>query len=513
MSDSDQEKYSIDEMMNRLRSRGEGDSNGEPQLVTRDDGTQVMRVRKRKRRSRQPHKEAEAKQRKRRLFLAVGITILLVASALGAVAWVFYLNSKGYREGLEEKISAWTGAEVKTMQFRSTPVSVGATRIELNWPEDQPAASLLLNGVQGDVKLASYFGDQLSGEQITAANGGELVLRAASPKSEDKAGLPDGPCPFNFSYRSKNFNVRFGSGQHAAMVLSGSEASYQVPDPTRASGNLVLQGGKSRVMEWGTYELDFASLTLSNEGLRVGNIEMSPEGMPGAEVRLRGDQLPPIMTRGGQSELRFQLTEMPSTILFGGALGRIVDAKFETPDHEVNTGRIFFDVTKADSLRIDAPIHATLSSILTLNGFQFFDVLSLEVGNDRLSQARFESEARVHLKRNTQETRLDQISLVSQSLISVEGYLSEKRGGLLDGVLDVGLPDSTVLGTASRALPVVFNRRSNGHHWARVKISGTTAKPVDDMADQLRSALRGTSPANGGASGLEDEFRDLTKPR
>ena len=203
MSDSDQEKYSIDEMMNRLRSRGEGDSNGEPQLVTRDDGTQVMRVRKRKRRSRQPHKEAEAKQRKRRLFLAAGITILLVASALGGVAWVFYLNSKGYCEGLEEKISAWTGAEVKTMQFRSTPVSVGATRIELNWPEDQPAASLLLNGVQGDVKLASYFGDQLSGEQITAANGGELVLRAASPKSEDKAGLPDGPCPFNFSYGSQ----------------------------------------------------------------------------------------------------------------------------------------------------------------------------------------------------------------------------------------------------------------------------------------------------------------------
>lgn len=513
MSDSDQDKYSIDDMMDRLRARGEGSPDGEPQLVTRDDGSQVMKVKKRKRRSRQPHKEAEAKERKRSLAIAAVVTTLVIALGLGALAWVFYLNSKGYREGIEAKISAWTGAEVKTMQFRSTPVSVGAARIELNWPEDQPAARLLLNGVQGDVKLSSYFGDELSGQRISAGNGGELTLRAASPKLEDKAGLPEGPSPFNFSYRSNKFNVKFGNGPRPAMVLSGSEASYQVPDPTRAMGNLVLQGGKSRIMGWGVYELEFASLTLSDEGVKVGNIELSPEGAPDAEVRLRGDLLPPILTRGGISELRFQLTEMPSLILLGGGLGRVVDAKFETADRDVNTGRIFFDVTKPDSLRIDAPIHATLSSTLTLNNLEFFNVLALEVGNDRLAQARFEVEAQAHLKRTPQETRLDQISLVSQSLIRIEGFLSEKKGGGLDGVLDVGLPDSTVLGAVSRALPAVFSRRSGGHHWAKVKISGTTAKPVDDLADQLRSALRGTSPARGGASGLEDEFRDLTTPR
>ncbi|MFC7337176.1 hypothetical protein ACFQY0_08305 [Haloferula chungangensis] len=513
MSDSDQEKYSIDEMMDRLRTRGEGSSNGEPQLVTREDGTQVMKVRKRKRRSRQPHKEAEAKQRKRSLVMAALVTVMVIALGIGALAWVFYLNSKGYREGIEAKIAEWTGAEVKTKQFRSTPVSVGAGSIELSWPEDQPAARLTLHGIQGDVKLSSYFGDELRGQQISAANGGELVLRAAAPKIEDKAGLPAGPCPFDFSYRSKKFNVKFGEGQAPAMMLSGSEASFQVPDANRAMGNLVLQGGKTRIMDWGSFDLEFASLTLSSEGVKVGNIELAPEGAPDAEVRLRGDQLPPILTRGGESELRFQLTEMPSLALFGSGLGRIIDAKFETPDHEVNTGRVFFDVTKPDSLRIDAPIHATLSSILTLHNLEFFNVLSLEVGNDRLAQARFESEARAHFKRSPSETKLEQISFVSQSLIRIEGSLSEKKGGALDGVLDVGLPDSTVLGTASRALPEVFNRRSNGHHWARIKISGTTAKPADDLAEQLRSALRGTSPASGGSSGLEDEFRDLTTPR
>ena len=512
MSDSDQEKYSIDEMMDRLRTRGEGSSDGEPQLVTREDGSQVMRVRKRKRRSKQPHKEAEAKQRKRSLIIAAAVTVLVVALALGGLAWVFYLNSKGYKEGLEAKISAWTGAEVKTMQFRATPVSLGAGRLELNWPDDQPAASLRLHGIQGDVKFASYFGNELSGQQITAANGGELVLRAASPRFDESKGLPQGSCPFNFSYRSKSFNVKFGETS-PAMVLTGSEASFLMPDTSRPNGNLVLQGGVTRVMDWGSYKLEFGSLLLSPDGVRVGNVEISPEVAPDALIKLRGEQLPPIMTRGGESELRIQIKEMPSVVLLGAGLGKIIDAKFETPDDETNTGRVFFDVVDPTSIRIDSPILATLSSTLSLRSLPMFNVLALEVGNDRLAQARFESEARAQLKRTSTETRLEQISLVSQSLIKVEGSLSEKKGGALEGVLEVGLPDATVLGSSSRAIQGVFNRRSSGYHWARVRISGTSSKPVDDLADQLRGALRSTSPASGGVDALDDEFRDLTTPR
>ncbi|MGB6220226.1 hypothetical protein [Haloferula sp.] len=513
MSDSEQDKYSIDEMMNRLRTRSGGDSDEKPRLVVREDGTQVMKVRKRKRRSNQPHKEAEAKQRKRSLVLAAVVTVLVLAMGLGVLAWVFYLNSKGFRENLEAEVGAWTGAEVKTTQFRATPVSIGAGSLMLSWPETEPAARLTLNGLQGDVKLSSYFGTELRGEQIVARSGGELVLRAASKEASGAAGLPAGSCPFNFSYRAKRFSVRFGDGPQPAMVLSESEASYLVPDPARASGNLVLQGGKSRVMNWGTFVLEFASLQLSTEGVTVGNIELVPEGSPDAQIRLRGRQLPPILTRGGQSELRFELKEMPSMALLGTGLGRIVEARFETPEDEVNTGRLFFDVTDPSSLRIEAPIHVTISSTLTLHSLGFFNVLALETGNERFSQARFETEARAKLKKTLTETRLEQISLVSQSLIKVEGTLAEKQGGALEGVLEVGLPDSTVLGSASRAIPAVFNRRSGGHYWARVKVSGTSTKPIDDLGDQLKTALQSTSPASGGVNSLEDEFRDLTTPR
>lgn len=513
MSDSEQEKYSIDEMMNRLRSRGEGGKDGEPQLVTREDGTQVMRVRKRKRRSKQPHKEAEAKRRKQSLIVAALVTVLLLAVGLGLLAWVFYLNSGSYRGGIEQKISTWTGAEVKMAQFRATPISIGAGRLEMTWPEDQPAARLILNGVQGDVNMASYFGTELRGEQIVARNGGELVLRAASPKSGGRSERPAETCPFDFSYRSNRFNIKFGDGPRPVLTLSNSEASYLVPDTSKPAGNFVLQGGQARVGNWGTYLLEFASLQILQEEVRVGNIELVPEGSPDAQIRLRGDGLPPVLTRGGVSELRYELKKMPSTALLGPGLGKIVDATFETPERERNTARCFVDVTDLDSLRVEAPVQVTLSSVLSLHYLELFTVLASETGDSRLAQARFETEARAVFKRSSEEIRLEQLSLVSQSLVRVSGYLAEKGNGTLEGILEIGLPESTVLGAASRALPEVFKRRSSGHRWARVKVSGTAEKPADDLADQLQTALLGISPAAGGAEGLEDEFLDLTTPR
>ena len=74
---SDKSNYSVDEMMDRLREGGREDS-AERELVTREDGSQVIRVKKRKRRTKQK-KEEEAKRRKR---MAVARTLALIALPL-----------------------------------------------------------------------------------------------------------------------------------------------------------------------------------------------------------------------------------------------------------------------------------------------------------------------------------------------------------------------------------------------------------------------------------------------
>ena len=69
-SSTDQSNYSVDEMMERLR-RGEREkqSSEDGELVTREDGTQVMRVRRRKRRSKQPEAEARKKTKRSWKFI------------------------------------------------------------------------------------------------------------------------------------------------------------------------------------------------------------------------------------------------------------------------------------------------------------------------------------------------------------------------------------------------------------------------------------------------------------
>src|SRR5690349_9775051 len=103
-SDTEPENYSIDDMMDRLRSRGEGGSEGDAQLVTREDGTQVYRVKKRKRRSHQPKKEKEQRQKRFRVLqvvLAVGLVILVAAAFFASLV---ILNSSAYRDSILAKV-------------------------------------------------------------------------------------------------------------------------------------------------------------------------------------------------------------------------------------------------------------------------------------------------------------------------------------------------------------------------------------------------------------------------
>ena len=78
---SEPEKYSIDEMMDRLKAvPSENPDEGE--LVTRSDGSQAIRVRKRKRRSTQPHKEERHRTRRTRIIQVSAALIFLFIAAL-----------------------------------------------------------------------------------------------------------------------------------------------------------------------------------------------------------------------------------------------------------------------------------------------------------------------------------------------------------------------------------------------------------------------------------------------
>lgn len=77
-SNSDPEKYSIDEMLDRLKNHGDG----EGELVTRADGTNALKVRKRKRRTDQTRDKLKAQNQRMQLIQIAGFIIFMVVLAI-----------------------------------------------------------------------------------------------------------------------------------------------------------------------------------------------------------------------------------------------------------------------------------------------------------------------------------------------------------------------------------------------------------------------------------------------
>lgn len=506
------DRYSLDEMMNRLRSQGQGSPDGEPELVTREDGSQVMRVRKRKRRSRQPHKEEEKRRRKKSLALAGFLLALVMVLALLVLGWFLYLNGSGYRQKVADRVGAWTGSEVTLTSFRATPVSVGAGKVEFAWPEDAVASRLTLHGVVGDLRLSSHLGGEWTGREMVARNGGELVLRRVDGAPPVRGELPEGKCPFRMALRTPKLRVRFGEGEQAALAVHDAKASFVIPDPAQRVGNLVLEGGRTRVPGWGVFGVRFASLRLDGDGVSLGNLQLVPEGAPDAELRLIGEEMPPLSVRGGESELRVRLKEVPSSVLLGGGLDQKIIGVFETLDDEHNTGALFLDPTDPGSLRFKVPIRSSLSSGVSVRGLGLFDELAAALEISNLAEPSFDSEGRALLTRDAATTRLDEIDFVAQGSVRLRGGIQVGARGELSGILEVGLPETTVLASGKASVRRVFARRDLGWQWASVTLSGTTRRPANNLAVLLAQQDQEAGPAEDGPRGLDDEFRELTTP-
>lgn len=513
MSDSEQDNYTLDEMMQRLKSRGHGGSDGEPELVTRDDGTQVVRVRKRKRRSRQPHKEVEAQRRRRSLIIASIVGAVVLAAGLGMLGWMVALNGAGYRDEVLERAEEWTGAEVSMRSFRATPISVGLNEFEATWPESYPVASLKANGIEGGLKISSHITDVWNGESLRARSG-RLVLREATAPAAGESLLPDGALPFRAPFRVSRLNVRFGEGERPALVLSDSSASLTVPDPEVAESNLILEGGKARVGALGRFNLHLASFGLTAQGFRLSSMRMSPEKYADSEIQLAGEGYPVIPLRGGRAAVGMTLSDVPAEVLFGEGFAGLVNGSFDTPNEDESSA-CRFDPTDLSELELDGIVRVSETSRVELRKFAMLGVLAEAMGNPRLERPRFRAGSRIEFSRRMEGVHITNLDLRAEGLMRMRGEI-RVSGGELSGEIEIGLPETPVKASRREGLAELFDRSEARHRWATVRLSGTVDEPADDLRESLDRASRGEfdseDESGAGAPDSENRFRDLTSP-
>ena len=507
--DTEPENYSIDDMLDRLRSRGEGGAaEGEAKLVTREDGTQVYKVRKRKRRSHQPKKEKEKIQKRFRIAQVVMAVTLVILLGLGFFASLVYLNSSAYRDQALAKIRTWTGAEPQITVLRVTPVSVGAESVALKWPETSMLDELKISGVSGDLEFTKLFSGIWKGAELHSQRGGTLVLRPPTGKgpAEPKTA---GECPFQFRYRTDKLNVRMGDEKSPTFAVRDSQASLVILHPSGSTSNLQLEGGNLNLAGWGDFSLEFASLQFEPNGVSVGSIRLSPPGAGKGEIQILNPDDVPI-DFNGETDLAMRMDHMPLSALLGPAFGSWLTTTVASPE-ENGDGTLMIRSGGGSAISCRIPFRAMASVESTAAELPMFEVLAQELSEPWYVRPRFDVEVKGEAVRGNGRTGVEKLILDARGRLSIAGKVSADAEGKLDGELEVGLPSSAVA-NGPPGMRNVFNRKGGGFSWAKVRISGTSRQPADDLAAQIKSSATTASPVDGGEKALEKTFDELITP-
>ncbi|MBK1881586.1 hypothetical protein JIN85_04120 [Luteolibacter pohnpeiensis] len=503
-SHSEPEKYSLDEMMERLgKSSTSNETEGE--LVTRADGTQALKVRKRKRRTEQPIKAKAAKTRKIRIIQVTILLILMMILGLGAAGLFVYSNSAPFRTRLLTKISQGTGASADVAQFRVTPLGVNSTRINLQWPENQLLQDLALTRVKADLSPSSYFGKSWSGNEAEAVQA-TLVMKlppAGLSTSENAADFS----AMHFNRLSANqLNITLNQGDSRMLQLNDTEGSfYQNLD----AGNpeLRLNKGSLSIANWPTLNLDRASITFQGNDINIGFLRLATSPNDRGTLALSGKISP--YSPDTRNTLDITLSEFKISELMG-SMSFLLPGKVDTREVE-GSNTLTFGLGANPDADLKVSFASSLSSTLGIERFPFLYQLSRRFDDQWFLHPIFESKAIGQLERKGKNVMLTNLELEHRGKIAIVGNLSANQDEVLSGNLDLGVSPTLITNSGDARLDAIFSPVRDGFRWISLKASGIASDPNDNFESIYLNADPSTANLHNNSQAPADKSKEDTE--
>jgi len=500
------EKYSVEEMMERLKAKPQEENPEQGELVTRADGTQAIRLRKRKRRSRQPHKERSEKK-SRYLTLQVSVVLgLIVLTALAAGGLMIYANTAPYREGLIAKASAATGAVISLREVRVSPAGANAAEVGLQWPEGNVLASLDLKAVEAETFLSSFFGKAWTGDELRAREG-HVILRAPVAGAPTRATPAPEQGPTVSFNRIGISNSRFSLGDPSApaMELRDAEASFY---PTGAGGfpQLQLSRGKVRIPGWPEFRLDRSFMEFRNDEVEVVSLRLLDASDDKGTLILSGSLRP--YTAAAPSSLAVRMESFPLSGLIGPGPASLVTATLET--HEAANSNFLTIAPGSDApASLLLAFRATPTSRIEVAKLALLRVLANSLDAPWFERPVFSDIATGTLRRDSEMIYLG-LDVQAKGQMGIKGEIEIDADLALGGRLEIGLAEAFVEANPRNGFSRLFTRSADGFRWVTITLAGTATAPLDDFAAQLAEIL--ATPEKPGP-GAGPSFEDLTSPR
>lgn len=478
--------------MERLKGKPSGGA-ADGQLVTREDGTQAIRVRKRKRRSEQPKRE-EAKRLKRLRVIQVSVALTLLILATLTIGGLFvYTNTAAYRKAVSNTVAEALGGSVEFKAFRVTPVSAKAEAVEVKWPEGSGLKALSLRGMVSKISPLSLFGSTLKGDEINAREG-EMLLGSPQPQDARAAVTSGKPIQFNRLSVAK-MDVIVGDPTLPALKLTSSEVALTF-DASKASSSLKIHRGNLAIADWPVFKMDRALVLFQPGVVELTGLRINDSMTPRGSLELSGTLRPFDPTQ--KSTLKVALDNFNLADLLGKDLGKLLDARIDSRQDD-DSNVLSFTSGAMDSVDLSIAFRNTLTSQITLKGFPFLLSLARTLGDSWYEQPDLE-EAVGTIVRNGSTLELCDFDLSRKTHMVIKGNLVVNAAKNLSGSLEIGIPESVVQLSPNLKSEALFGPVRDGFRWLKLTLSGTLARPTDNFAE-VYAAVKEVSQAGAAAPG------------
>ena len=501
--DSEKDNYTIDEMMRRLSRRQET----EPELVTREDGSQALKFKRRKRRTDQSAKKETKLKTRIHILQIAGTVLLLTIVCLVVGVGVLYVNSAGYRDSLTSKLEISSGAEVEMQQFRMNPVSANTRSMNLLWPAGSVLDKMDVYGVTAKISPSLCIGKTFGGDEVVA-DSGKLFLKVSDPSKPLRYVLrPEGGLPVKFSRYSMPFlDINFGGFG----AITKTEVSLY-PGTVAGQAEIRLSGGVLQFAGWPSMTLDRSYILIKNSEFKIQNMRFQ---MPVADQQSRAGYidfagtLSPIGATATNT-LSAKLENFPLSHLIGNDLGRFFVGRIDSPETP-DSNFLSFDINSPEDARLELTVTKTSDSQVDMSGFKFLQLLAIAFSDRWYEFPIFDEDVAMVVKRMGQNTEISAINLEKQGRMVVRGNISNGEGGAIKGKLRIGIPETTVLASGDKKLAKMFGQVREGYRWLDLDISGTGAVPEDDFWTIYKDTSSEESSTSDQET-LKDSFDDLIK--
>jgi hypothetical protein len=482
---SEPEKYSIDEMLERLKEKPSENPATEGELVIRADGTQAIRVRKRKRRTEQPKRNEAKRLRRARVIQVTSALVLLLLTGLSIAAAYVYANTAPYRKSITTAIARGTGADVKFEEFRVSPASANAKSITLQWPEGNPLKSIQLRDVVAKISPISLLGIALRSDEISAREGNLALQAPASESPLLVASDQAGNIPIQFSRISvPKFSITAGDPTQPTLKIAATEASLRM-DKTHSQASLHLFRGNIQIAGWPIFKLDRAVMEFHGDetelnGLRVYDSQTKP-----GILELAGTIRP--FSAESPSTLNVKLENFDLGELLGPEFSDLISARIDTRGASRPNSLSFLPSSRS-SVDLALAFKSYLSSKVSVKGFPFLLSLVRTLNDKWYESPVFVGDATGLIHRKGALVELQDLQLESKSRMAIKLSIAAAADKSLAGTVEIGIPESVAELSQNTKIISMLTPQREGYRWLTLIIGGTLAHPNDNFAELYAAA-------------------------